>query len=183
MSGQSRLTVVPVTLAEANKYIEAQHRHNGPLPGAKFALAVCDPERQVHGVAIAGQPKARLAANGFTLEVSRVCTDGTPNACSALYGACVRAGKALGYARVITYTLCSEPGVSLRAAGFIKTSDVQGESWARRQRSKGDRTYRDSHDTGDKQRWEVRWERSFDPVTWPDGMFAEPAPQLFGAAT
>jgi hypothetical protein len=70
------------------------------------------------GVAIAGRPVARKLQDGATVEVTRTCTDGTKNANSMLYGAITRAAFALGYRRVITYTLASEPGSSLRAVGF-----------------------------------------------------------------
>ena len=54
----------------------------------------------------------------MTLEVTRLCTDGTKNACSFLYGKAARAAFALGYRRIGTYTLPDEGGASLRAAGW-----------------------------------------------------------------
>ena len=163
---QSRLRTVPASLAAANDYTATLHRHNGPLPAAKFCVAVVDETDRVCGVAIAGLPKARMLNDGGTLEVSRVCTDGTPNACSALYGACKRAAKALGYWRVVTYTLASETGASLRASGWRQASEVKGESWGRRNATRNP-TYRDAHDTGDKWRWEIELA---DPVaaSWPE---------------
>lgn len=164
---QVRLRVLPVSLAEANAYTSAIHRHNGPLPSAKFALGVATEDGSVVGVAIAGLPKARMLNDGCTLEVSRVCTDGTPNACSALYGACARVAKAMGYCRAVTYTLDAESGVSLRAAGWTRAAAVKGESWNRRQTSKGDPGYQDAHDTGDKWRWELNWDRQPIDLSWP----------------
>ena len=81
------------------------------------------------GVAIAGRPVARRLDDGLTIEILRVCTDGTYNACSVLYGACARAARAMGYRRVVTYTLESEPGTSLKAAGFKFDGEAGGLSW------------------------------------------------------
>lgn len=176
---QARLRVVPVALAEANAYTRRLHRHNGALPSAKFSLAVVTDDGRVCGVAIAGLPKARLLNDGCTLEVSRVCTDGTPNACSALYGACARVAREMGYCRVVTYTLDAESGVSLRAAGWTRCAAVKGESWNRRQTSKGDPGYVDQHDTGDKRRWQIEWDRSPVDVHWPPDDASEPSLPLF----
>lgn len=81
------------------------------------------------GVAICGQPIARKLDDGLTVEIRRVCTDGTYNACSILYGACARIARDMGYKRVITYTLVSEPGISLRASGFSNCGEAGGGSW------------------------------------------------------
>lgn len=178
---QPRLTVVPITLAQANAYVDLLHRHNGRLPSAKFAVAVVDDSRAVRGVGVAGLPKARMLSNGFTIEINRVCTDGTPNACSALYGACIRAAKAMGYCRVVTYVLNSEPGTSLRAAGMGRAGDAGGGSWKGRNNNKGQASYVDGHDTGPKVRWEIEWKRPATPVSWPDALTVVPPPSLFGA--
>ena len=122
------LEVRPITLKDANRYVREFHRHNLPTNGHKFSIACYDGERLV-GVAIAGQPVARKMDDGLTLEIRRVCTDGTFNACSILYGACSRVAKAMGYKRVITYTLKSEPGASLKASGFINAGEAGGRSW------------------------------------------------------
>ena len=92
---------------------------------------------KVVGVAIVGRPVARMLDNGWVLEVNRCCTDGTRNACSALYGAAWRAARALGYRRLITYTLPSEGGASLRGAGWRvvgQTTNVNGWSCPSRPR-------------------------------------------------
>ena len=81
------------------------------------------------GVAICGRPVARKLDDDLTVEIRRVCTDGTYNACSILYGACARVAKAMGYKRVITYTLISEPGTSLKASGFVNCGEAGGVSW------------------------------------------------------
>ena len=122
------LEVRPITLREANAYVRENHRHNLPTGGHKFSIACYDGDR-LCGVAIAGQPVARKLDDGLTIEIRRVCTDGTYNACSILYGACSRVAKAMGYRRVITYTLKSEPGTSLKASGFINDGEAGGVSW------------------------------------------------------
>ena len=83
----------------------------------------------LHGVAIVGRPVARLLDNGLTAEIYRVCTDGTYNACSMLYGACARIAREMGYKRIITYTLVSEPGTSLKASGFTNCGETGGGDW------------------------------------------------------
>ena len=112
------LTVTPIDFAEANAFVATLHRHHKPMPGCKFCIAVSDEDGKVRGVAMVGRPVARNSDNGYTLEVNRCCTDGARNACSMLYGAAWRVAKALGYRRLMTYTLPAEGGVSLRAAGW-----------------------------------------------------------------
>jgi hypothetical protein len=125
------LTVTPIHLEEANAFVAAHHRHNAPVPGAKFSVAVSDDAGMVRGVAIVGLPKARMLCDGWTLEVNRTCTDGTANANSMLYGAAWRAAKAMGYLRLVTYTQHDESGVSLRAAGWTKVRDLKPrKGWA-----------------------------------------------------
>lgn len=132
------LEVTPISLAEANAFVAANHRHHKPVPGAKFALAVSDEAGQVRGVAIVGRPVARMSDNGWTLEVNRCCTDGSKNACSMLYGAAWRAARALGYKRLVTYTLPEEGGASLRAAGWKMLGQAGGGSWDRKSRPRVD---------------------------------------------
>lgn len=112
------LRIRPITLKKANAYVAQFHRHNIPTIGHKWSIACYDGER-ICGVAISGQPIARRLDDGETIEVRRVCTDGTENACSKLYGACARIAKEFGYKRIITYTLETEPGTSLKASGWI----------------------------------------------------------------
>ncbi|WCM21433.1 hypothetical protein NDK50_08275 [Paraburkholderia bryophila] len=122
------LVIVPTTLAEANAFVSQHHRHHKPVIGHKFSIAAAERER-VHGVAIVGRPVARGNDDGLTLEVNRCCTDGTRNACSMLYGAAWRAAKAMGYRRLITYTLPAEGGASLRAAGWTLIGERGGGNW------------------------------------------------------
>lgn len=143
------LALTPITLAEANAFVAKHHRHHKPVPGAKFCLAVSN-GTEVHGVAIVGRPVARPLDDGWTLEVNRVATDGTKNSCSMLYGAAWRAARAMGYRKLITYTLASESGSSLRAAGWKVVAEVSGRSW-----SCPSRPRIDTHPLQDKLRWEA----------------------------
>lgn len=119
------LKIRPITLKEANAYVAQFHRHNQPTTGHKWSLGCYDGDR-LCGVAIAGRPIARKLDDKLTIEVLRVCTDGTRNACSALYGACGRVAREMGYRRIITYTLISEPGTSLRASGWTNCGEAGG---------------------------------------------------------
>lgn len=125
-----KLRISPLSIKEANCVIAQMHRHNSPVRVARFACGCCDEEGNLHGAAIVGSPSAYHLCDGVTVEVLRVATDGTRNACSILYAACIRAAFALGYRRVITYTLHSESGSSLKAVGFcLDTSDAGGVAW------------------------------------------------------
>jgi len=132
--------VVPLDLAEANEFVRRHHRHHPPVVSHKFSLGVADEAGEVRGAAIVGRPVARHLDNGWTLEVTRVATDGTRNASSALYGAARRAAFALGYRRLVTYTLQSELGTSLRAAGYRVVGEVRGRSWDTPSRPRVDRS-------------------------------------------
>ena len=114
------VTIVPCFLGEAAEFIGNFHRHNKPPIGGIFAVGASDGDRLV-GVATVGRPVSRHMQDGNTVEVTRCCVvDGAPKRTpSALYGACWRAAKALGWSRLITYTLASESGASLRGAGWI----------------------------------------------------------------
>lgn len=119
----------PLSVAAARRAVGMWHRHNRPPQGGLFAVG-CEDGGELVGVAIVGRPVARLLDDGWTAEITRVATMGTRNACSMLYGACLRAARALGYRRVYTYTLASEPGVSLQAAGFVRDADIPArETW------------------------------------------------------
>lgn len=147
---QSRLVVVPLTLRDANAFVEQVHRHHGTARGCKFSIGVVDEAGTIHGVAIVGRPTSRSRDDGFTAEVTRLATDGCPNACSALYAAAWRAAKAMGYLRLGTYILATEPGTSLRAAGWSMVGEVRGRSWSCPSRPRVDR-----HPLTDKQLWQV----------------------------
>ena len=121
------LRLVPVSLREANAYVDAYHRHHGRVVGHKFSVG-CEQDGQLVGVAIVGRPVSRYLDNGSTLEVTRLCSNGERNVCSFLYGAAARAAKALGFRKIITYTLDTEPGTSLKAAGWTCAGLAGGPS-------------------------------------------------------
>ncbi len=108
--------------------MQQYHRHHKPTRGHKFSIGVSKNGALV-GVAICGRPVARRLDDGYTLEVNRLCTDGTPNACSILYAAAYRAARAMGYNKVITYILDTENGASLRAAGYTCEGRAGGLEW------------------------------------------------------
>ncbi len=86
---------------------------------------------QLIGVAIAGRPVSQVLQRRGYLEVTRVCVlDGHPHACSMLYGRVRRIGQLMGYQRFVSYTLDTETGVSLRAAGFAQAANVKAGQWA-----------------------------------------------------
>lgn len=144
------MMLVPTDLRPANGFVAKLHRHSKPVRGQKWSVAVAD-ESGVRGVAIAGRPIARELDDGFTIEILRVCTDGVRNGCSMLYAACCRAAAAMGYRLAVTYTLASEGGASLRAAGFKPVAEVEDRQWDRPSRQRAERDL-----VGGKIRWERR---------------------------
>src|SRR4029077_12429951 len=121
------LHLVPCFLDEANAFVDQFHRHSDPVEGHLFSLVAAEGDKVV-GVAIVRRPVGRGLQDGWTAEVARVATDGHKNACSFLYGACWRAARALGYRKLVTYTLQSEPGTSLRAAGWRVVGEVEARA-------------------------------------------------------
>lgn len=143
------LEIVPISLKDAFVFVNNHHRHHAAPRFGLFAVAVAA-SGEVCGVAIVGRPVARMLCDGWTAEVVRLATDGHRNACSKLYAASWRAARAMGYRRLITYTLQSEPGESLRGAGWRCVGEAGGGSWSRK-----DRPRIDKHPTQVKLRWEV----------------------------
>lgn len=133
-----KLQHIRVTLDEANNFVKDWHRHHKPVVGHIFSLGAVL-KKDLVGVVIVGRPVARMRDDGKTLEVTRLCTDGTHNACSFLYGAAARACFALGYERIGTYTLASEAGASLRACGWRLIGERGGGSWSRQSRPRDDK--------------------------------------------
>jgi hypothetical protein len=131
---QQKLTIIPYTIEQANAYVKQLHRHHGAIPIARIALAVADESGLVRGVAIVDRPCNPALDDGWTLEVRRLCTDGCPNACSCLYGATWKAARAIGYRRLITYTLPEESGASLRAVGWKPVRNCGGKAWNHKKR-------------------------------------------------
>ena len=128
-SFKSSLRIVPMGLKDSNAWVTALHRHHRATTGHKFSIGVVDEWDTLRGVAICGRPVARELAKHAILEVNRVCTDGCPNACSALYGACRRIAKEMGYDKIITYILDTEPGTSLKGAGWTLEVVTRGHAW------------------------------------------------------
>lgn len=129
----SRLIAVPITIREANAFVENFHRHNGPVQGARFAIGASDGE-QLIGVAIVGRPVARMLQDGWTAEVLRTCTNkhAPKNTNSFLYGCSWRAWRGMGGRRLVTYTLATESGASLRGAGWrVVAESKPSEGWSR----------------------------------------------------
>lgn len=125
----AKLAAAPISFTDAAEFVRLHHRHHTPPQGHKFSIAAMDGCELV-GVVIVGRPVARRRDDGLTLEVTRLCTTGHPNACSFLYGAAARATFALGYQRIGTYILKREPGTTLVAAGWKCIAETPGRSWS-----------------------------------------------------
>jgi len=142
------MIIVPITYRKACEYISKHHRHHKKPQGQKFAVG-CEHQGKLVGVACAGRPVSRMLDSGFTIEITRVCTNGTKNACSMLYGAICRVAKEMGYKKAITYILESEHGSSLKASNFYCDLQVAGGgSWSTPSRLRIDKA-----PTVNKQRW------------------------------
>jgi hypothetical protein len=122
------LSLKSVSLKEANQFVAQYHRHHAPVAVHKFSVG-CAKNGELVGVAIVNHPVSRVLDDGATLEVARLCTDGTQNACSFLYAAAWRAARALGYRKMVTYILESESGVSLKASGWKCAGIAGGLEW------------------------------------------------------
>lgn len=129
------MKIVPITFKTACDFITKNHRHHKPTVGCKFCIGLLDGEKLV-GVAVCGRPVSRYLDDGTVCEINRLCTDGTYNACSMLYGACCRVAKEMGYTKIITYILESENGASLKASNFICEEIAGGTHWTGK-RNKG----------------------------------------------
>ena len=143
-----RMKIIPLELRDLNALVDCLHRHHKPVQGHRFSIGVEHGGKVVGGASI-GRPTARMTDQRKTLEVTRLVTDGTKNACSALYSAAARIGKEMGYQHIQTFILESESGVSLKAAGWKFEKDSGGGDWTRE--SKPNR--RQDQPQGRKQRW------------------------------
>lgn len=132
------MQIKPIFQKAAFRFIDDHHRHHSKPVGSIFQIAL-EKDGSVLGVAVVGRPVARELDYTTTCEVIRLCTDGTKNACSRLYAACARIAREMGYKKIITYILVTEPGTSLRATGwnFVRTTD--GGSWDTPARSRVDK--------------------------------------------
>ena len=142
------LKLIAVPFGEAQDFVTVKHRHKAAPRGHKFPIG-CLRRGELVGVAIVGRPVAKGNQDGKTLEITRLASDGTRNVCSFLYGAARMSVFGNKYKRCITYTLKSESGVSLRAAGFVRVRDVRGGCWNRPSRP------RDPQPIEDKVLWEA----------------------------
>jgi hypothetical protein len=122
------LKIVPIFQKTAKDFIRNFHRHHPPPVGSIFQVA-CANDGKIVGVCMVGRPVARRLQDGFTVEVIRLCTDGTKNVCSKLYSAAAHIARLMGYRRIITYILESEKGISLRASGWLEAGRAGGISW------------------------------------------------------
>ncbi len=149
------LSIIPVTLKKANEFVASLHRHNKPVAGHKFSIGLSN-DGVLCGVVIVGRPVARKLDDGMSAEITRLCTDGSKNACSMLYGAARKAAKAMGYSVIYTYTLPEESGASLKAAGFVLDSaNAGGKSASWHSRDKRFATPVGNDETGGKLRWKA----------------------------
>lgn len=144
-----KLRLRPATLKQANALIHSLHRHHKPVVGHRFSISCVSDDDAVRGIAVVGRPVARGVPQYSVAEVTRLVTDGTHNACSILYAAAARAAQAMGFEKIQTYILESEPGTSLRAAGWRKDGETAGGDWNCLSRA-GRRT---DQPQGRKQRW------------------------------
>ncbi|GAA2192795.1 XF1762 family protein [Streptomyces bangladeshensis] len=137
--GQQKLTVIRLSFAEACAAVDRLHRHHKKPQGHMWSHGVLDEQKRLCGVAIVGRPVARAFDDGLTVEVTRVATDGTPNACSALYGAAWNKAR-VDHWRAITYTQDGESGASLRAVGWRLVAELDPRTgWDTPSRRRQDR--------------------------------------------
>lgn len=148
-----KLTVQEIAFRDACALVNMHHRHHGSPVGHLFSGGVFDGAVLCAAV-IAGRPVARKLDDGKTMELTRVASDGTRNACSKAMGWVIREAWRRGFTRVITYTLDSEPGGSLRAVGFREAGMSTGGSWSRPSRGRA----QERHPLEPKRRWEIRLE-------------------------
>jgi hypothetical protein len=131
------------------------HRHHKPVVGHRFSLGVVDKQGTTHGAAIVGRPVSRETDQYQVAEVTRLVTDGTKNACSILYAGCARVAKEMGFAKIQTYILDTEPGTSLLASGWKFELTTSGGNWNHSWRKQR----REDQPMCPKQRWaKIFWE-------------------------
>lgn len=143
------MIIKPIIFRESNDFVRRFHRHHGMVTGCKFCIGLYDKETLI-GVAICGRPVSRRLDDGLTLEINRLCVlEGFTNACSMLYGRCCKIAKAMGYSKVITYTLVTENGASLKASNFVNMGIAGGKHWTGCRNRKID----------SPQEMKIRWEK------------------------
>jgi len=134
-----KLRAFPMDLQGANEFVFRHHRHHGEVVGHKFSIGA-ERDGKLVGVVMVGRPVSRHLDDGLTLEVTRLCSDGSPNVCSFLYGAAARAAFALGFSKIGTYIRKDETGTSLNAAGWRLVGETPGRSWSVPSRPRKDKT-------------------------------------------
>lgn len=120
----------PLELKQANEFVDSLHRHHDAVHRDKFRIGA-EVDGKLVGVVQVGRPVSRMLDDGRTLEVVRLCTDGTKDVCSFLYAKAARIAKEMGYSRIITYILDSESGTSLKACGWVFDGTTGGGAWSR----------------------------------------------------
>jgi hypothetical protein len=146
------MRIVPLTLREANDFVERFHRHSARTSndGGKFAIGL-QLDGQLVGVAIVGRPVARMLQIPGTAELLRNCVSPAAprNATSKLAGRAKRIWQLMGGVRLVSYTLARESGESMRGAGFIEDGAVAGRRWDTPSRRRAARAIEQE----DKVRW------------------------------
>ena len=161
----SDLQVFPApSLKVANEIVEMLHRHHRPIQTHKFSLVAVKDGIYV-GCLIAQRPASPQTNQKHVIEVARLATNGTKNACSILYSAAARTAKAMGYSSIQTFILESETGASLRASNWKFVRGSGGGTW---DRPKCGRRRADKHPLGKKYVYEL----TFKPI--PDEIFELP---------
>lgn len=127
---ENKLKPCPLELKQANDFVDTLHRHHSSVYRDKFRIGAMFNDKLV-GVVQVGRPVSRMLDDGKTVEVVRLCTDGTKDACSFLYSRAARIAKEMGYERIITYILHTEQGASLRACGWVEDGVTSGGNWSR----------------------------------------------------
>ena len=124
------LRVIPLTLKQVNEFISEHHRHHKPVQGHRFSLGVIIKETgELVGACSVGRPVARGCDPWMTAEVTRLVTNGYNNACSILYASAARACREMGFNKIQTYILETEPGTTLIASGWTHETVTAGGAW------------------------------------------------------
>jgi len=132
-----------IDLKTAKAFVREHHRHNKPPCSWRWGHAVYNGKDLV-AVAMVGRPVARMLDHTKIVEVNRVCAasdiDGLAwNACSMLYAAAAREAKKRGFEKIITYTLESEPAITMKATGWELDALTRGGTWNRPSRARTDK--------------------------------------------
>lgn len=142
------MKAVPLELKQANEFVDKYHRHHSSVHRDKFRIGCVDDDGNLVGVVQCSRPVSRVLDDGKTIEVVRLCTDGSRNVCSFLYSRAARIAAEMGYMKIITYILEDENGRSLRSCGWHKECDIKGHDWNCPSRPRNT-----TAPTCDKQRW------------------------------